>query len=92
VDRNDSKLQKAFSGFTLSEGLYLRISQMVKGRPHMPIEERKYVRVTRHLCNTAVDPAKAGSRMSYRGKTYYFCCEGCLGNFMKDPGRYSEGA
>ncbi len=42
------------------------------------------------VCKMAVDPAMAVGRMSYRGKTYFFCCEGCLKKFMKDPGRYLE--
>jgi YHS domain-containing protein len=48
------------------------------------------MRVMDPVCNMAVDPAMAVGRMSYRGKTYYFCSEGCLGKFMKDPGRYSD--
>jgi YHS domain-containing protein/positive regulator of sigma E activity len=48
------------------------------------------MRVMDPVCHMAVDPALAVGRMSYRGKTYYFCCEGCLGKFMKDPGRYSD--
>jgi len=48
------------------------------------------LRVMDPVCNMAVDPALAVARMSYRGKTYYFCCEGCLKKFMKDPGRYLE--
>jgi len=40
----------------------------------------------------AVDPATAVGRTGYRGKTYYFCGQGCLEAFMKDPGRYAEGA
>ena len=50
------------------------------------------MRVMDPVCNTAVDPAMAVGRMGYRGKTYYFCCQGCLEAFMKDPGRYAEGA
>lgn len=42
------------------------------------------------VCRMAVDPAIAAGRMSYRGKTYYFCHASCLDTFMKDPARYAE--
>jgi YHS domain-containing protein/positive regulator of sigma E activity len=48
------------------------------------------LRVMDPVCKMAVDPAMAAGRMSYRGKTYYFCREGCLKTFMGDPGRYVE--
>ena len=49
------------------------------------------IRVMDPVCNMAVDPATAAGRMSYGGRTYYFCGKGCLETFMKDPGRYVEG-
>jgi YHS domain-containing protein/positive regulator of sigma E activity len=49
------------------------------------------LRVMDPVCKMAVDPAMAVGRMSYRGKTYYFCREGCLERFMKNPGGYVEG-
>jgi YHS domain-containing protein/positive regulator of sigma E activity len=48
------------------------------------------LRVMDPVCKMAVDPAMAVGRMSYSGKTYYFCREGCLKTFMKDPGSYVE--
>jgi Cu+-exporting ATPase len=35
-----------------------------------------------------VDPARAGSRLEYRGETFYFCCEGCLEKFRQRPEAY----
>ncbi|MGH9993223.1 MAG: YHS domain-containing protein, partial [Nitrososphaera sp.] len=26
----------------------------------------------------------------HRGRTYYFCCEGCKRIFVKKPGKYSK--
>ena len=49
------------------------------------------IRVMDPVCNMAVDPATAAGRMSYGGRTYYFCGKGCLETFMKDPGTYVEG-
>lgn len=48
------------------------------------------LRVMDPVCKMAVDPAMAAGRMSYRGKTYYFCRKGCLRTFMKDPDSYME--
>jgi YHS domain-containing protein len=32
---------------------------------------------------------KAGTQViDYRGKSFYFCCEGCPQEFLKDPDRY----
>jgi len=27
-------------------------------------------------------------KVEYEGKTYYFCCEDCVGDFQKDPAKY----
>jgi YHS domain-containing protein len=32
----------------------------------------------------AVDSPK----VEFEGKTYYFCCEDCVGDFQKDPAKY----
>jgi YHS domain-containing protein len=39
----------------------------------------------------SVDPGKAeaaGLKTLYQGKAYYFCNEGCMKEFKKNPGRY----
>jgi len=28
--------------------------------------------------------------IDYKGKSYFFCCEGCIGAFRKDPEKYSS--
>ena len=28
--------------------------------------------------------------IDYKGKSYFFCCEGCTGDFKKDPEKYSS--
>jgi YHS domain-containing protein len=48
------------------------------------------MRVMDPVCNMAVDPAMAVGRVSYGGRTYYFCGKGCLETFMKAPGRYAD--
>jgi Cu+-exporting ATPase len=35
-----------------------------------------------------VDPAKAGAKIDYEGKTYSFCDAGCLEAFILEPSRY----
>lgn len=36
------------------------------------------------VCGEKVNTAKAEMRI-YNGKAYYFCCEECADEFMKDP-------
>jgi Cu+-exporting ATPase len=38
----------------------------------------------------SVIEAKTACRAGYKGKTYYFCCAGCLDKFNVDPERYLE--
>ena len=40
------------------------------------------------VCGMTVDPATAKLRAEHAGKTYYFCCSGCLDKFRTDPQRY----
>ncbi|HEV2426493.1 MAG TPA: heavy metal translocating P-type ATPase [Terriglobia bacterium] len=40
------------------------------------------------VCGMTVDPARAAASYDYRGKTYHFCCRGCLGNFQADPEKF----
>jgi Cu+-exporting ATPase len=40
------------------------------------------------VCGMEVDPQTAAGSFEYRGKTYYFCSEGCLADFREDPGSY----
>jgi Cu+-exporting ATPase len=40
------------------------------------------------VCGMTVEPATAAGSFAYQGKTYYFCCQGCLTKFRADPERY----
>ncbi len=40
------------------------------------------------VCGMAVQPATAAASYAYEGKTYYFCCQGCLTKFQADPAKY----
>src|SRR6266436_2063394 len=40
------------------------------------------------VCGRDVDPTTARHRFEHSGKTYYFCCGGCLEQFRADPGRF----
>ena len=44
--------------------------------------------VTCPVTETKIDPAKAYSKMEYKGKMYYFCCAGCPDEFKKNPEKY----
>jgi P-type Cu+ transporter len=40
------------------------------------------------VCGMTVDPDRAAGRYEYAGRTYYFCCTGCLTKFKADPEKY----
>ena len=40
------------------------------------------------VCGMTVDPARAASHCQHHGKTYYFCCPGCLAKFQADPEKF----
>lgn len=42
------------------------------------------------VCGMTVDPLGAAGHVAHRGKTYYFCCRGCLTKFRADPERYVQ--
>jgi len=42
------------------------------------------------VCGMDVDPATAKHHLEHAGKTYYFCCGGCLERFLTDPDRYLQ--
>ena len=44
------------------------------------------------VCGMTVDPATAKHRWDHQGKTYYFCCNGCLEKFKADPDGYLTGS
>ena len=37
------------------------------------------------VCGMQVDPQKAAGKSQYKGKTYYFCSEGCKKKFDGNP-------
>ncbi len=42
------------------------------------------------VCGMSVQPATAAGSSVYEGKTYYFCCQGCLAKFQTNPVKYLE--
>ncbi len=40
------------------------------------------------VMGTKIDPEKAYAKTEYKGKTYYFCCAGCPGEFAENPEKY----
>ena len=40
------------------------------------------------VCGMEVDPATAKHHAQHAGKTYYFCCGGCLEKFRSEPERF----
>ena len=40
------------------------------------------------VCGMDVDPHATPHRSEYRGRTFYFCCDGCRASFEADPEKY----
>ena len=40
------------------------------------------------VCGMTVQPATAAGSHSYKGTTYYFCCQGCHTKFRNDPEKF----
>jgi YHS domain-containing protein len=41
------------------------------------------------ICGMNVDEKTAKFKSGYKGKTYYFCSQGCKATFDKNPARYA---
>lgn len=41
------------------------------------------------VCKMEVEEGSAAAKSTYKGKTYYFCCEGCKEEFDRNPGAYA---
>lgn len=80
-------LISVFTYRRVSDDIQPYISRVIRTGLQIPSS----LRVMDPVCRMAVDPVTAAGRMSYQGRTYYFCRAGCLETFMKDPGRYVEG-
>jgi Cu+-exporting ATPase len=44
------------------------------------------------VCGMKVTPATAKHKFEHDGKTFYFCCGGCLEKFRKSPDTYLNAA
>ena len=44
--------------------------------------------VTCPVMGTKIDKSQAVDKAEYKGKTYYFCCNGCKPAFMENPEKY----
>jgi len=40
------------------------------------------------VCGMEIDEKKGKFKLEYKGRTYYFCAQGCLVAFSKDPEKY----
>ena len=40
------------------------------------------------VCGMEVDEKTAAGKSDYKGKTYYFCSNGCKRSFDKEPDKY----
>lgn len=42
------------------------------------------------VCGMMVNTEAAPAKTEYKGKTYYFCAQGCKAAFEKDPEKYLQ--
>ena len=42
------------------------------------------------VCGMDVDETKAAATSTYKGKTYYFCAQGCKKSFDESPEKYAD--
>lgn len=43
------------------------------------------------VCNMDVNPVKPGAEETFKGKTYYFCCNKCKTAFDKNRDKFTVG-
>jgi xanthine dehydrogenase accessory factor len=53
-----------------------------------PAEVAQVTFVTDPVCGMTVDPLTSPYHVEQGGKTYWFCCDGCQAEFVKNPDRY----
>ena len=56
-------------------------------KPAMPLQS-VVIQKKDPVCGMRVDPARAAGKHQHKGRTYYFCSQGCLAKFKSDPERY----
>lgn len=42
------------------------------------------------VCHMPIEPAQAAAQAEHKGKTYYFCSEGCRKTFAANPEKYAS--
>lgn len=57
----------------------------------MKLKKNSKKTVTDPICGMEVDPCNTSLTAEYENKIFYFCAEGCLKAFEKNPAKYSEG-
>lgn len=65
----------------------MTVTQPVKNTG-MEVEEEGMVMDL--VCGMELDRKDAKLKSEYKGKTYYFCSQGCKTHFDNDPGKYAE--
>jgi Cu+-exporting ATPase len=61
---------------------------MTQAAPYHPSSKASAAKEKDPVCGMDVDPATAKHRFEHKGKTYFFCCAGCLEKFRADADRY----
>jgi xanthine dehydrogenase accessory factor len=84
-------------GGTQEEIALLALAEIVTTRRKRPgktaaVEVAQVTFVTDPVCGMTVDPLTSTRKSAYKGQTYWFCSDGCLAEFEKDPERLSARA
>jgi xanthine dehydrogenase accessory factor len=59
-----------------------------RGPVHQPAAPPAVLFATDPVCGMTVDPLTSQHKADHDGTTYWFCCDGCRGQFEKEPARY----
>jgi len=77
-------------GGTQEEIALLALADIVAMRRKRPVnvpaaEVAQVTFVTDPVCGMTVDPLTSTRQSTYKGQTYWFCSDGCMAEFEKDP-------
>ncbi len=59
-----------------------------RGPVHQPAAAPAVLFSTDPVCGMTVDPLTSQHKAVHDGTTYWFCCDGCRGEFEREPARY----
>jgi len=66
------------------------MARQKRGRQPAVPEPSPVMFATDPVCGMTVDPLTSQYRVELDGKTFWFCCSGCMESFQREPARYAS--